>query len=263
MPRADRRLPVLAVLCLMLVVLPAAPASAHPFGPPLTARLSVDGTAMSVRWSAEEDDWVALGRHVGAFAETPMGVDGVELTGLERLQRSERLRAYLLDQMIVSQDGVACAASVDDLATLRQTGMTLRFRCPAEITVVDVQLSALTDVHEAYRTVATGPSGAEPSQVLYTAAQPVVSWDLSAAEQGVEAPTALPRRRFTPIVVLLVVAAAGLLVVALRGGSRRSPGAPPPGGGSPLPQDEAQEDERDHDEPAGDEPVRVGLGSAS
>lgn len=92
-----------AAVLLVSVVLPvmvasATPASAHPFGPPATARISVAGSHVALTWLASPDDLVALGVAKGAFADP-----APELTGEQKLQRSTVVRDYLISKITVSQ----------------------------------------------------------------------------------------------------------------------------------------------------------------
>lgn len=138
----------------------AAPAAAHPFGPPSTARISAEGATVSLSWLAAEDDWVALGQSLGAFDDPTE-----TLTGEQKLQRSPAVRDYLLERITVRQDGRPCDARLETLAALLTRGARLTFDCPAPVVEVEVTLDALTDLNEAYRTVLT----VDQAPVLFTA----------------------------------------------------------------------------------------------
>jgi hypothetical protein len=144
---------------------PAA-AAAHPFGPPSTARVAVDGTTVTVAWHAAEDDWVALGQSLGAFADPTAA-----LTGEQKLERSRAVRTYLLERITVRQDGTSCPGRLDTLSELLSRGARLTFDCPAPVVAVDIRVSALTDINTAYRTVLAADTPATPDQALFTAAQ--------------------------------------------------------------------------------------------
>lgn len=160
------RLPALLAALLIGVIGTAAPAAAHPFGPPSTAKVTVDGTNLRISWLAAEDDWVALGQSVGAFAD-----QSNDLTGEEKLQRSPAVRDYLLKHITVTQQGRGCPGTVDALENLMQQGARLSFTCPAPISELDLTLAALTDLNESYRTVLTPDTKTSPGQVMFTAAQ--------------------------------------------------------------------------------------------
>jgi hypothetical protein len=145
----------------------ASAARAHPFGPPSTARVSVDGSRLAVSWQAAEDDWVALGRHVGAF-------DGAspDVTGADLLRRSPAVRDYLLDRIAVNQGGRRCTGDLAALEDVLARGARLTFECPAPVAEVDLTVTALTDVDGAYRTVLRADTPATPDQALFTATAP-------------------------------------------------------------------------------------------
>lgn len=187
------------------------PAAAHPFGPPLRAALTAEGRTVTVHWSAAEDDWVLLARHLGVFDDAREDASAGELTGLQRLQRAEDLGPYLLDHLQVRQDGASCSGELADVDRLLEAGAELRFACPGEVGVVDVRLTALTDVHTAYRTVAT----AAGSQAMATAAEPELRLDLTATGSD-----GLDVSRLAPLAVVPVVL---LVVVALRPSRRWVP----------------------------------------
>lgn len=156
----------LAVLCWL-----ARPAAAHPFGPPSTARITADKTKVTVTWMAAEDDWVALGQSLGAFEDPATGTVSTELTGEQKLQRSGAVRDYLLSHITVSQGGTPCAGRLEPLERLLALGARFTYECPAPVSDVDVRVAALTDLHDAYRTVLITET-ATPRRSLLTAAKP-------------------------------------------------------------------------------------------
>ena len=156
-----------AAAALAAVAVTATPAAAHPFGPPSTARTAAHGSELTLTWLAAEDDWVALGQSLGAFADP-----STEITGEEKLRRSPAVRDYLLERMSVRQGGQPCHGRLAELANLLRDGARLTFECPATVGEVEIRLSALTDLNEAYRTVLVAETPADPGQVLFTSAQP-------------------------------------------------------------------------------------------
>lgn len=148
----------------------AAPASAHPFGPPSTARISVDGARASVAWLAAEDDWVALGQSVGAFEDPTSGVVTTSMTGEQKLQQSEAVHRYLLERIGVNQNGTACSGRIISMEQLLTKGAQLEFECPEPIVEVAISVSVLTDLNEAYRTMLSADSPATPDRALFTTA---------------------------------------------------------------------------------------------
>lgn len=166
-----------AALVLAGVVGPGAfPAAAHPFGPPLTAEVSVDGSTVEVRWSGAEDDWMALGDVTGAFAAT----SDPARTGAEILTDSPQVRNYLLDNVSVHQESRSCAGEWVGIDDLLEDGAHLRFRCHQPPETVELTLTPLTDVNQAYRTVVR----AGGQQILFTAAEPRHALDLSGTSGG-------------------------------------------------------------------------------
>ncbi|MDG4765671.1 hypothetical protein O7632_16425 [Solwaraspora sp. WMMD406] len=145
-----------------------APVAAHPFGPPATARVDVDGAEVAITWQAAEDDWVALGQSLGAFEDPTAGPVDTGLTGEQKLARSAAVRRYLTDHIEVRQSGSACPATVLPLEDLLRQGARLRFACPAPVSEIEVRLAALTDLHTAYRTMLTAAGPMTPAQVLFT-----------------------------------------------------------------------------------------------
>ncbi|MFC4015920.1 hypothetical protein ACFOY2_52525 [Nonomuraea purpurea] len=152
-----------------LALAPAAVAAAHPFGPPSMARIGVEGSRVSLAWLPAEDDWVALGRSLGAFENPAAGTD-TTLTGEQKLARSAAVRDYLLARIAVTQAGRPCQAELEPLERLVAEGARFRFECADPVVDVDVRIDALTDLNEAYRTVLTAQTPAEPAQTVLTAA---------------------------------------------------------------------------------------------
>ena len=157
-----RRLILGGLAALAIVAGTATPAAAHPFGPPSTAQATVRGTELTLVWHAAEDDWVALGQSLGAFDDP-----ATDVTGEQKLQRSPAVREYLLKTTSVRQAGQPCEASLAELADLLAEGARFTFDCPAPVAEVDLRLSALMDLNEAYRTVLVGAG-----EAVFTAAQP-------------------------------------------------------------------------------------------
>lgn len=182
----------------------AAPAAAHPFGPPSTARISADDATVSLSWLAAEDDWVALGQSLGAFDDPTE-----TLTGEQKLQRSPAVRDYLLERITVRQDGRPCDAGLATLAELLTKGARLTFDCPAPVVDVEVTLDVLTDLNEAYRTVLT----VEEAPVLFTAERNTQQVRLAGGGTGVGG---------TVVAVAVGTGAAALLGVGVLVMRRRS-----------------------------------------
>ena len=144
------------------------PAVAHPFGPPTTARVVVDGSRVDISWQPAEDDWVALGQSLGAFEDPSAGPVATQLTGEEKLRESAAVRDYLRERITVSQQGRPCPGELRPLDRLLAQGARLTFDCPDQVRTLDITLTALTDLNEAYRTILRAES-ASPAETLYTA----------------------------------------------------------------------------------------------
>ncbi|NHC15154.1 hypothetical protein [Motilibacter deserti] len=148
-----RRLGLCAAAAAGLVVGVPAVASAHPFGPPLTAKLSAQGSSVELELHAEPDDWMAIGQLVHAFDD----VSGdTSTTGEQRLVTSPKFAAYVLDNVRVRQHGVDCTGTVEPRPSLLKDGIVVVADCPADVETVTVDITTLHDVHENYRTVASG-----------------------------------------------------------------------------------------------------------
>ncbi|WP_432050726.1 hypothetical protein [Verrucosispora sp. NA02020] len=144
------------------------PAAAHPFGPPTTARVAVDGARVDLSWQPAEDDWVALGQSLGAFEDPTTGPVATQVTGEQKLRDSTAVQDYLRQRITVSQQGQVCRAELQPLDALLAQGARLRFDCPAPVTALDITVTALTDLNQAYRTVLRAES-ATPAEALFTA----------------------------------------------------------------------------------------------
>ncbi|WP_066360132.1 hypothetical protein [Herbidospora mongoliensis] len=170
-----------------VAAVPSAPAAAHPFGPPSTARISVDGSHVAIAWLAAEDDWVALGQSVGAFENPATESVSTTLTGEQKLQRSAAVRDYLLGRITVAQGGTPCPGQLESLEQLVAQGARLTFDCPGPAVDLDVTVSALTDLDENYRTMLTAETPATPAQTLYTAQQQTTRLRFTASGGGTTA----------------------------------------------------------------------------
>ncbi|MEU6645836.1 hypothetical protein ABZ863_25250 [Saccharomonospora sp. NPDC046836] len=166
-----------------LMALAAVPAAAHPFGPPATATLTAEGDRLALSWQPAEDDWVALGRWLGAFEDPADAPVSTELTGEQKLQRSPAVRDYLLREISVRQQGRPCQGQLEELTELVARGARLVFDCPEPVAEVEVTITALHELNEAYRTVLSS-TGANPAQVLYSTATPTQRLDFSAGGGG-------------------------------------------------------------------------------
>ncbi|GAA0988745.1 hypothetical protein GCM10009555_071040 [Acrocarpospora macrocephala] len=141
----------------------AAPASAHPFGPPPTARISATGSHVTIHYTASPDDWLALGTAKGAFKDP-----APQLTGEEKLQRSTVVRDYLLSTITVAQDGKPCPGRLASLVGVTDQGARFSYDCGRPVDDLDVTLSALVDLDSNYRTVLIFAPPVQQAQMLFT-----------------------------------------------------------------------------------------------
>ncbi|MET9877668.1 hypothetical protein ABZZ36_23980 [Actinacidiphila glaucinigra] len=163
---------------------PAPSAAAHPFGPPSTAEVSVQGSRLVIAWNTDKLDWVALGQSLGVFKGQETSST---LSFAQRLQSSQAVRAYLLAHLAVSEGGRACrGAVVGEMEGFLARGAQVAFACPAPVVEADVTISALTDLHPAYRTMLTSEGPAQPQQTLFTSARPTQHVKFSAAGESVQ-----------------------------------------------------------------------------
>lgn len=211
---------VLLSVAVLVTVLCMSPASAHPFGPPPQATVSSEGSTVTVVWSAEPDDLFNLGQATGALAgrqvfvfdgNEPVDPGGGAASIDEQLSTAPEIRDYLGANIEVRQDATGCALGAVDIREVNDTGARLTYDCRRPVDLVELEITALTDLDPAYRTVATGTNGA---RTLHTAAEPVQTLALAGGRGATSGP---------PLPVL--VGALGVLaaLAALVWRRRRSP----------------------------------------
>ena len=209
LPRTGRTAAAALLVAAVLVAL-APPAVAHPLGAPQQLRLHTDGDRVVVEWQAPTDDLTALALHLGLLAETRTYVyEGGALVpaqsdagDAEVLASSEALRTYLLDRLTVAQNGRVCPGRVTDTSRLSNEGARLTFACPDEIEDVRIEVRTLTDVHPAYRTMASSASG---ERATYSSNDTTHRWALGTSSGERAAPLVLP------LAALLVIGLAAVL----------------------------------------------------
>ncbi|WP_157877416.1 hypothetical protein [Streptomyces odonnellii] len=189
---------------------PAPSAGAHPFGPPSTAEVSVQGSRLVIAWNTDKLDWVTLGESLGVF-------DGQKSGGSfeQRLQHSTAVRDYLLEHITVGQGRRPCHGTVlGAMEEFLARGAQVAFDCPAPVVEADVTIGALTDLHPAYRTMLTSEGPAEPQQTLFTSSQPTRHVQFTASGGSV-------RRTVVVFSAGTVVAALAIGLFVLRRSRRR------------------------------------------
>ncbi len=136
----------------------------------------------------------------------------VGATDADRLSASAEVAAYLEEHVSVRQSGEPCPADVG-LDGLVEQGAELTFTCPETVTEVEVGVSMLTDVHEAYRTAAIGDGTTSPDRSLFTIDDDMQTWEF-----GVRSDTSTLS---TSAIAGAVVAALGVVCFVLGAGARR------------------------------------------
>lgn len=163
----------------------AAGPTAHPFGDPQTlevARDDADASVVHVTWKVgAADDLTLLGIHLEVLPEDRVMLDGaisyeVEDAGL--VAAAPAVADYALDHVVVSAGGSECEGTVESVGDLTGEGADLAFTCAQPVESVSVEVTTLTDLHPAYRTLATGPDG---QHAVYGSDSPVHEWNLPAA----------------------------------------------------------------------------------
>jgi hypothetical protein len=180
---------VLTVLVLTLLgaILTAAPASAHPFGPPPTALVAARGNAVLVDWRSAPDDAIAIGIHVGLLPEETMDAYLEAQTQVapsaadeELLARSPELHDYLLEHIRVLQDGRPCEPNLQPVGDFVRDGARIIHDCAEDVEVVEIEITMLHDIHSAYRTFAVAENETTvPAQAVFTTAAPRQQMDFS------------------------------------------------------------------------------------
>jgi hypothetical protein len=227
--RLLRRVAHSSLAVLALLVLPALDAQAHPWGDPQTVELAAVGQdTVQVRWNVGMTDdltWLAI--HLGEVAEDRIMLDGVvlyEAADAQALAASPDLDDYVLGHIRVTAGSDPCVGSVLDKQSLGVDGITLAFTCAHPIDRATVTVTMLTDLHPAYRTMATGPDG---QRFAYSSDQPSHDWtfDMAAADSN----TSSDRGRSAVVqmsLVLGICAATGMGVVWLRRRARQRSAQP-------------------------------------
>ncbi|WP_211348910.1 hypothetical protein [Nocardioides litoris] len=176
------------VAWLAAATLAAPPAAAHPFGDPQTVEVAGTGDGeVRVRWRAGAgDDLTALAQHLGLLPAERVLLDGAVLTepgDADLLAGSDALSGYLLGHVRVTADGRGCPGRTAPVADLAVDGVDLLFACGtgAPVGAAEVEVTTLTDLHPAYRTLATGPDG---QRAAYDAGHPVHAFALADGTGG-------------------------------------------------------------------------------
>ncbi|WBB70791.1 hypothetical protein [Micromonospora sp. WMMD812] len=170
------------MLALALIVgLVPDPASAHPFGAPQQIEVAGDGEqGVRVRWRVGgTDDLTLLGIDLGVLPKDRVMLDGAvtyEDSDAAAMATAPEFAGYLTERIAVTQGGRACAGKVDVTDDLAADGADVLFSCPGPVSTVTVTSRMLTDLHEAYRTLARGPDG---QKAVYDAKHESADWSIA------------------------------------------------------------------------------------
>ncbi len=185
----SRLLPAEAVAAAVLLcaILPAAPAQAHPFGPPQTAEVSAADGRLHVQWRfGASDDVSYLGAALGALPQERVLLDGAVLhedSDDLLLSESAGLPGYVLEHISATRAGDDCAGTVSAGGDLSATGIGVNFDCPGQGGEVEVTITMLTDLHPAFITLASGPDG---QRAAYSEDAPSHPWQVGENLNGTQ-----------------------------------------------------------------------------
>ncbi|MEU2612123.1 hypothetical protein ABZ570_11145 [Micromonospora sp. NPDC007271] len=157
------------------------PASAHPFGAPQQIEVAGEGDhGVRVRWLVGgADDLTLLGIGLGVLPKDRVMLDGAvtyEASDAAALAEAPEFATYLTERITVTQDGRPCQGEVSVADDLAADGAEVLFTCPGPVSTVAVTSRMLTDLHEAYRTLARGPHG---QKAVYDATHESVDWAIT------------------------------------------------------------------------------------
>lgn len=182
-------LAALAVALIGCVTLAPA-ASAHPFGDPESAAISLTGPdVVRVRWKVGMlDDYTYLAEDLGLLPEERVLLDGaidVQPGDPALLEGAPEFRDYVLRHIRVSVGGQRCSGELAPVDGLAAHGLDVDFTCPEPVTSASVMISMLTDLSSYYTTMASGPDG---QRQAYVGDQDTYTWtfgsDAASAETG-------------------------------------------------------------------------------
>jgi hypothetical protein len=196
----------------------ASPSSAHPFGPPQTVAIGVadaDGT-VRVQWrpgGADDFSYLAVG--IGLVAEDrSMHAGGILFVKADAdvLGASAEFTTYVSDHIAMSGDGAPCPGAIGSTSRLMSEGVTVTFACAGPIARAELEVTMLTDLNPAYRTLATGPFG---QRFVYTAEQQRHGWSFDASAAGAADGAALGRSAIVQIAAVITGLTAAVLAGVL------------------------------------------------
>jgi hypothetical protein len=169
---------------------------------------------VSVEWRVGGlDDLTLLGIELGVLPEDRLMLDGAisfEDGDPEAVAASEEFRDYLLDRIQVASGDADCAGEVTEVDDLTDGAAHLEFTCPDPVSTATVTVQTLTDLHPAYRTLASGPAG---QRAVYESQADTHDWSLGSGDPAAteEARSAAVQLSGVAGVVLLTLAAVAVL----------------------------------------------------
>lgn len=196
-------------------------AAAHPFGDPQTVAITLDGQrpdTVHVKWRVGgPDDLTLLGVKLGLLPGDRVKADGTvdyEYSDPGVVGASDRFAGYLLDRITVADAGQPCTGVAEPVLGLALKGATAAYTCPGPVTSATVGVRMLTDLHPAYKTLATGPTG---QRAVYQGDDDTHDWTLVGAPASDPGRSAVVQLAAVLGALFLVVAGCLLLVRRLRG----------------------------------------------
>jgi hypothetical protein len=164
---------------------PAVPAAGHASRELPQAQLSAEGPVATVELQLAADDAAYLGELLGLLPEGSMLAYLEDATTtlptdaeVAAFSRSEQLRAYLLEHVVITQSGRACAGEALPAADFLHDGAVVRFACPEILTEASVRITLLHEQDPAYRTFSVDGTS---QYALHSPRQPEHPWDFTLA----------------------------------------------------------------------------------
>jgi hypothetical protein len=213
-------------MALVTLGTPAVPAAAHASRDLPQAQLSAEGSVATVELQLAADDAAYLGELLGLLPEGSMlaYLEDAPATlpsaaEVAAFSSSEQLRSYLLDHVVITQSGRACAGEALPAADFLTDGAVVRFACPEILTQASVRITLLHEQDPAYRTFSVDGTS---QYALHSPRQPEHPWDFTLATAPEPVPTVLWAGLGGVLLALVV-----LLVVVSRGARARAASVSP------------------------------------
>lgn len=225
---------LLTVWALAGTAFAAAPrAVAHPFGEPQVAEIDLDSArndVVVVNWRfGMDDDLTSLANYFGLVAEDRVMLDGAifyDPVDSRSLEQSAEFDDYLLQHIRMTTTDGDCRGAVVDKSDVQDTGATVEFTCGSPVKRATVAVTMLTDLHPAYATLASGPSG---QKFVYAGDNASHAWSFDSA---VSETTGTGLKSSAAVQIALMLGTVALVVVTgMTWHRRRARAVTPTGGG--------------------------------